>query len=109
MKGKKIRSWVVMLAVAAWFMPLGPAFVAQSHGAAAPQKQSQKSARTYYGQIVKLQNGKYALMINVQTHKGYFLDKQKAAKKYAQKKVLITGTVDPKSSVLHVVTIKPAH
>ena len=109
MKGKKIRSWVLTLAAIACLMPLAPAFGAPSNNAAARQEQGQPSVRTYYGQVVKLKNGKYALMINVQTHKGYFLDKQKAARKYAQKNVLVTGTIDPKSSILHVKTIKAAH
>lgn len=108
MKGKNIRSRVITLAVAACLMPLVPAFGAQNHNAAAQQTQTQQRSRTYYGQIVKLKNGKYALMINTKTNQGYYLDDQKDAKKYAQKRVLITGTINRKTSTLHVIAIKPA-
>jgi len=109
MKAKKIRKWIITLAAVACLIPLAPAFAAQNHSAAAQQKQGQQHARTYYGKIVMLKNHKLALMINPQTHQGYYLDKQKTAKKYVQKKVLITGTINRKTSMLHVIKIKPAN
>lgn len=109
MKGRKIRSWILTLAAIACLVPLAPAFGAQNHTAAAQQKQGQKQARTYYGKIVMLKNHKLALMINPKTHQGYYLDKQKKAKQYVQKKVLITGTINRKTSMLHIIKIKPAH
>ena len=99
------------LAVAACLTPLAPAIAAQNQNSSAQQhaaQQKQNPQRTYYGEIVMLQKGRYALMINAKEHKGYYLDRQKAAKKYFQKKVLVTGTVDAKTSVLHVHQIKPA-
>lgn len=90
-------------------VPLAPAFGAPNPIAASQQKQGKQNARTYFGQIVKLKNGKYALMINTKTNQGYYLDDQKDAKKYAQKKVLVTGTINRKTSMLHVIKIKPVH
>lgn len=99
------------LAVALSLMPLTTAIAAQNQNSsaqepAAPQEQSPQ--KTYYGKIEKLQNGRYGLIINAKTSRGYFLDNQKAAAKFAQKNVLVTGKVDPKTSVLHIVKIKPA-
>ena len=73
-----------------------------------PAAQQRKSLqKTYYGEVAKQQNGKFALVIDVKAQRGYFLDDQKDAAKFEKKKVLVTGTVDPKTSVLHVVKIKP--
>jgi hypothetical protein len=111
MKQRKIWAWVMALAMAACLAPLAPTMAAQNQGSSAKQPaaaQKQNRKKTYYGKVVKLQNGKFALMINAKAHRGYFLDDQKHAKKYAQKNVLVTGTVDPKTSILHVAAIKPA-
>lgn len=115
MKRRNILTWAIALAAITWFIPLAPAFaaqnqnpVAQQNPPTAHQKQGQKKARTYYGEIIKLRNGKYALMINAKAHRGYYLDDQKDAKKYDQKKVLVTGILDAKTSMLHVEKIKSA-
>jgi len=111
MKQRKIRAWVMALAVALCLTPLTPGIAAQSQGASAQQpaaQQKKSPQKTYYGTIVKLQDGKYALMIDAKANRGYFLDDQKDAKKYAQKKVLVTGTIDRQTSTLHVIKIKPA-
>lgn len=109
MKQGKIRACVMALAMAACLTPLAPAMAAQNQGSSAKQpapKQEQNKPRTYFGKIVKLQNGKYGLIIDTKKSQGYFLDDQKTAAKFAQKQVLVTGTVDPQTSVLHVITIK---
>ena len=110
MRQRKIRAWVMALAVALCLTPIAPAIAAQNQNSsaqqpAAPQKQDVQ--KTYYGTISKLQNGKYALVVDAKASRGYFLDDQKNAAKFAEKKVLVTGSVDPKTSVLHVVKIKP--
>jgi hypothetical protein len=98
------------LAVALCLVPLVPAISAQNQNSsaqqpAAPQKQNPQ--KTYYGKIVQLQGGKLGLLINAKEKRGYFLDNQKAAKQYADKNALVTGTVDSKTGVLHIVKIKP--
>lgn len=110
MKQINIRTCVMALAVALCLAPLAPAISAQNQSSsaqqpAAPQKQS--AQKTYYGKIVKLQGGKFGLLINAKEKRGYFLDKQKAAKQFADKNALVTGTLDSKTGVLHVVKIKP--
>jgi hypothetical protein len=111
MKQRKFRAWAMALAMAVCLTPLAPAVAAQNQNSgagqpAAPPKQN--AQKTYYGKIAKLQNGKYALVVDAKASRGYFLDDQKAAAKFEEKKVLVTGTVDPKTSVLHVAAIKPA-
>lgn len=111
MKQRKILAWAMALAIAACLAPLAPAIAAQNQNSSTKQPaaaQKQNKRKTYYGKIVKLRNGKFALMINAKAQQGYFLDNQKAAAKYADKKALVTGTVDPKTSVLHVIAIKSA-
>lgn len=106
MKQRRIRACALALAVALSLVPLTAAVAAQNQKSstqqpAAPQK-------TYYGKIEKLQNGKYGLIVDAKKSRGYFLDNQKAAAKFARKNVLVTGKVDPKTSVLHIVKIEPA-
>jgi len=91
--------------------PLAPAVAAQNQDSSAQQPaapQKENAQKTYYGKIAKLQGGKYALVVDVKASRGYILDDQKAAAKFAGKKALVTGTVDPKTKLLHVVKIKPA-
>jgi hypothetical protein len=106
MKQRKIRACVMALALALSLMPLTLAVAAQKQNSSA--QQSAAPQKTYYGKIEKLQNGRYGLIINAKTSQGYYLDKQRVAAKFAEKNVLVTGKVDPKSKVLHIVTIKPA-
>jgi len=64
--------------------------------------------KTYIGKIVKTKTGKYALLTDPKNGKGYFLDDQADAKKYDQKDVYVTAQLDPQTSTLHVLAIKPA-
>lgn len=110
MKQRKIRPWLMALVVAACLVPLAPANAAQNQKSSAQQpaaSQKQNVQKTYYGKIVKLKNGKYGLLINAKEQRGYFLDDQKDAKKFEQKRALVTGTVNHQTGVLHVVKIKP--
>ncbi|HET7214919.1 MAG TPA: hypothetical protein VFL79_15110 [Terriglobia bacterium] len=111
MKRRGIRTWVMGLAVAFCLTPFAPIVAAQNQNTTAQQPagpQAQNEQKTYYGKIAKLQNGKYALVIDTKANRGYFLDNQKEASKYVEKDVLITGTVDMQTKILHVSQIKPA-
>lgn len=63
---------------------------------------------TYYGKIVKTKKGQYALLTDPKDGKGYFLSNQNEARKYNQQEVYVTAKLDPQTSTLHVITIKPA-
>lgn len=110
MQQRKIRTCVMALAIAACVTPIASAISAQNQKSSAQQpaaQQKQNVQKTYYGKIVKLQGGKYGLLISAKEQRGYFLDDQKTAKKYEEKNALVTGTVNSKTGVLHVVKIKP--
>ena len=111
MRKTNIGAWAATLALAAvGFMPLAPAFSAQAQNQmpSAQQQQNQPQTRTYLGEIVKTQSGKYGLLTDKKSGKGYFLDNQEDAKKFDQQTVLVTGTIDPQTNTLHVNNIKPA-
>jgi hypothetical protein len=73
------------------------------------QQQDQKQSKTYQGKIVKLQDGKYALVTG-QTAQGqvagHFLDDQDDAKKYDGKQVRVIGTLEVASNTIHVTKIE---
>lgn len=115
MKGRNIRSWVIALTLAAGLIPFAPAFGAQNQNPStqqqppsAQQAPTQKQARTYSGKIIKTKSGQYALLTDAKRGKGYYLDDQKDAKRYDQKNVQVVATLDPQTSTLHVLEIKPA-
>ncbi|MGA8182449.1 MAG: hypothetical protein WB819_02270 [Terriglobia bacterium] len=111
MKQSKIRTWAIALVMGLCLAPFAPAVAAQNQDSSAQQPaapQKENAQKTYYGTIAKLQDGKYALVVDAKASRGYFLDDQKAAAKFAEKKVLVTGSVDPETKLLHVVKIKPA-
>lgn len=100
----------LFLAVA--LTPLATALAAPNPGTPqtpnTQQNHVQAKVRTYYGTIVKLRNGQYALMISFKTHRGYHLDDQKDVKKFDKEKVLVTGIVNPQTHMLQVKSIKRA-
>lgn len=133
MRGTKIWSWVITLVLGVGLVPATLAFGAQTQnpGAQRPpqgahqppaaqqppgaqqapsmrQQPGPGKARTFVGKIVKTKQGQYALLTNPKAGKGYFLDNQKEAKKYNQKEVYVTARLDPQTSTLHVLSIKPA-
>lgn len=73
-----------------------------------PQQQepSQQKARTFLGQIVKAQNGQYALLVDKQAGKGFYLDNQERAKKFEGQNVKVLGTLDIATNTIHVTDIE---
>lgn len=90
-----------------------PGLAAQSGGNAqqGQAQQDQQQDQTFTGKIVKLQNGQYALLTG-QTPEGkvagHFLDDQDDAKKYEDKQVKVTGSIDTASNTIHVTNIQAA-
>ncbi len=74
-------------------------------------QQDQQQSKTFQGKIVKLDNGKFALLTG-QTPEGkmsgHFLDDQDGAKKYEGKQVTVTGTLEEASNTIHVTKIEEA-
>ena len=103
------------LLAAAAFCTFTPGLLAQSQDAAPPQgqqqEQTQQQSKTYAGTIMKLQDGKYALVTGKTPQgqlSGHFLDDQDDAKKYDGKRVTVTGTLDLASNTIHVTKIQSA-
>lgn len=75
------------------------------------QQQDQQQSKVFEGKIMKLQDGKYALVTG-QTPQGqlagHFLDDQDGAKKYEGKQVKVTGTLEVASNTIHVTKIEVA-
>jgi hypothetical protein len=74
--------------------------------AAEDQAQQESQQQTITGKVAKSNRGKYVLVDS--TNMMYQLDDQSTAKKFAGKKVKVSGTVDTSSNTIHVTDIKPA-
>jgi hypothetical protein len=103
----------VALVLAAALCVFTPASFGQATDNAPPPQQQtqQQEAKTYAGKIMKLQNGKYALVTGQTAQgqlSGHFLDNQDQAKQYEGKEVKVTGTLDVASNTIHVTKITAA-
>jgi hypothetical protein len=75
------------------------------------QQPDQQQSKTFEGKILKMQDGKFALVTG-QTPQGqmagHFLDDQDGASKYEGKQVKVTGTLEEASNTIHVTKIEAA-
>ena len=123
MKRIKFAGGAVTLLMAAALFAFTPGLRAQNSPDAQPpsqgnqaqppaqQDQSQQQSKTFSGTVMKLQNGKYALVTGKTPQgqlAGHFLDDQSAAQKYEGKEVKVTGTLDMASNTIHVTNIVAA-
>jgi len=72
------------------------------------RQQDQQQSKTFQGKILKLQNGKFALVTGQTAEgqmSGHFLDDQTNAQKYEGKQVTVTGTLEIASNTIHVTKI----
>ena len=75
------------------------------------QQQTEPQSKTFAGKVMKLQDGKYALVTGQTTDghlSGHFLDNQDEAKKYEGKEVKVTGTLEASNNTIHVTKIENA-
>ncbi|HEX7358939.1 MAG TPA: hypothetical protein VF283_00470 [Bryobacteraceae bacterium] len=110
MKSNHILRGLPVVVFAGAFCLLSPALRAQSQNNTQQQEQQQPTQQNtkYVGTIMKLHNGKYALVTGKTPQgglAGHFLDDQKDAQKYEGKKVDITGNLNPSSNTIHVTNI----
>jgi hypothetical protein len=115
MKRSNHLKGAIPLLTAAVLLAFSPNLPAQgtspnSQDQAQPQQNEQQS-KTFAGKIMKLEDGKYALVTG-QTPEGqmsgHFLDDQDQAKKYEGKQVKVTGTLEVASNTIHVSKIEEA-
>jgi hypothetical protein len=71
------------------------------------QQPDQRQAQTFVGQIVRAKNGQYALLVDKDAGKGYYLDDQERARQYNGRNVKVTGTLDIANATIHVADIQP--
>lgn len=86
---------------------------AASHATAqqqAQQQQQQPASQEFTGKIMQLKNGQLALVTGKtdQGYSGHLLDDQDSAKKFVNKDVKVTGTLDTSTNTIHVTNIKGA-
>lgn len=119
MKRSNYTGWTGLFLMAGALCLFAPGLHAQNQQAQPPQEQQpsqpeQQAApqsQTFAGTIMKLQDGKYALVTGKTSQgqlSGHFLDDQNDAKKYDGKKVRVTGTLDMASNTIHVTRIVAA-
>jgi hypothetical protein len=118
MKNRKHFGWTGALLMAASLCAFTPGLTAQAANSGQQQEQpdqaqpqGQPQSETYAGTVMKLQNGKYALVIGKTAQgqlAGHFLDDPNDAQKYEGKKVRVTGTLDMASNTIHVTKIVAA-
>lgn len=114
MKRNSLQDGLMALAFAVVFAQFTPALRAQSqktHPSAQQQADQQQpdpqQAQTFLGQVVKAKNGQYALLVDKDAGKGYYLDDQQKAGQYNGQNVKVTGTLDVASSTIHIADIQP--
>lgn len=84
-----------------------PTLQAQSQSQAPSAQQGQQKSQTFVGKVVKLKNGRFALLTDPQAGKGAYLDDQQKAAQFDGKNVKVTGTLDPSTALIHVSKIEP--
>jgi hypothetical protein len=113
MKRQNHPRWAFALLMSAALLVFTPGLTAQSSTTAPDQGQAgaAQQSKTFSGTVMKLQNGKYALVTGKTPQgqlAGHFLDDENDAKKYEGKEVKVTGTLDMASNTIHVTRIEAA-
>lgn len=110
MKFKNLWVGSVALGLALTGAQLAPALHAQSQSEppSAQQQPNEHKSETFVGQVVKARNGQYALLMDKQSGKGFYLDDQDKAKAFDGKNVKVTGTLDIARNMIHVTDIQAA-
>jgi hypothetical protein len=110
MKRGTIRSVLSALALAMELGMYTPTTRAQSQSRDPNQQQTQnqQKSNTFVGQVIKAKNGQYALLVDQQQGKGFYLDDQDKAKQFEGKTVRVIGVLEASTGTIHVTNILPA-
>ena len=73
----------------------------------AQTQDAQSTMNSFSGKVTKGENGKFMLE-DVTKSSSYTLDDQKTAKKFVGKSVVVTGTLDQNTNIIHVKKIELA-
>ena len=85
-----------------------PTLQGQSQGQSPDAQQGQQKTETFVGKIIKLKDGRFALLTDPQGGKGAYLDDQVKAAQFEGKTVKVTGTLEASRALIHVSNIEPA-
>ena len=109
MKRNVLWAGVLTLALSAGLVYFSPALHAQSQTQppAAQQQPDPNQSRTFVGQIVQAKNGQFALLVDKNAGRGFYLDDAGKAKKYNGQNVKVTGKLDVQTKTIHVSDIQP--
>ena len=88
-------------------LQFNPVLRAQSQTAPAGQEEQQKS-QVFVGKVIKVSDGRYALLTDEKAGKGVYLDNQEKAKEFEGKNVKVTGVLEVAKNLVHVTDIQPA-
>lgn len=111
-RGNATWIYLAALALAIGLMPALPAHAAgkqaQPATSAAQMKNSGTKAKIYVGVIEKVTGGRYALIVNQKTHRGWYVNDPAVAKKYVGKRVDVRGVLNRRTMTLKVLSMRPA-
>jgi hypothetical protein len=107
---KRNRLWAaapLSMGLALCTLLSNPVLRAQSQTAPTSQEDQQKK-QVFVGKVVKIQDGRYALVTDEQAGKGVYLDDQEKAKGFEGKNVKVTGILEIAKNLVHVSDIQLA-
>ena len=107
---KRNRVWAaapLSLGLALGTLLFNPVLRAQSQTPPPGQEEQQKK-EVFVGKVVKIQDGRYALVTDEQAGKGVYLDDQEKAKGFEGKNVKVTGVLEIAKNLVHVSDIQLA-
>jgi hypothetical protein len=107
---KRNRLWAtapLSLGLALGTLLFNPVLRAQSQTAPTGQEDQQKT-QVFVGKVLKVKDGRYALVTDEQAGKGVYLDDQEKAKGFEGKNVKVTGVLEIAKNLVHVSDIQLA-
>jgi hypothetical protein len=107
---KRNRLWTaapLSLGLALGTLLFNPVLPAQSQTAPTGQEDQQK-AQVFVGKVIKIKDGRFALVTDEQAGKGVYLDDQDKAKGFEGKNVKVTGVLEIAKNLVHVSDIQLA-
>jgi hypothetical protein len=107
MKFKNLWATSLALGIALAVGQFTPTLQAQSQSQPPSAQQDQKKTQTYVGKIVKLNDGRFALLTDEQAGKGAYLDDPQKAAQFEGKSVKVTGILEAARALIHVNNIEP--
>ncbi len=106
MKLKDLCAGTLALGVIVACGQLTPTLQAQSQSEPPSAQQDQQKTQTFVGKIVKLKDGRFALLTDEQAGKGAYLDDPQKAAQFEGKNVKVTGTLETARSLIHISNIE---